>query len=263
MSRTVLHISDCHLVVSGTELIGVDTQASLAAVLDQALGEQVPDAIIASGDLAHDPSLPVYARFLQTVRQRFAGPLLCLPGNHDVLGVMTAAGLPMAPVDIAPWTLVPLDSHEDELPRALVTEADRSALLKAVARSTQPHLLLATHHPLVMVGCPWLDCDRIGEPDQLITWIQEHSPISNGQTRLRACVFGHVHQAVEGHCAQVPVYGVPSTCFQFQPHSQKFALDKQAPGYRWLTLGDNGEVHTRLWRVASFKINPDLSGVTA
>ena len=128
MTRAVLHISDCHLVAEGTRLIGVDTQASLEAVLDQALAERTPDAIIASGDLAHDPFDYVYARFGETVRVRSDAPLMCLPGNHDVLASMRAAELPMAPLEVGPWSLVPLDSHEDDKTPSLITDADRAAV---------------------------------------------------------------------------------------------------------------------------------------
>ena len=51
MSLNVLHITDCHLVAPNANLIGVDTQASLEAVLAQACAQRQPDAVIASGDL--------------------------------------------------------------------------------------------------------------------------------------------------------------------------------------------------------------------
>ena len=74
-----------------TSLLGVDTQASLEAVLAQACAQRHPDAVIASGDLAHDAKCEVYQRFLHTVRNTTSAPLLCLPGNHDVLEQMQAA----------------------------------------------------------------------------------------------------------------------------------------------------------------------------
>ncbi len=52
----VLHITDTHLrATAGATLLGVDTAASLAAVLHRAFSEHAPDAVLASGDLAHDP----------------------------------------------------------------------------------------------------------------------------------------------------------------------------------------------------------------
>ena len=38
----------------------------------------------------------------------------------------------------------------------------------------------------------------------------------------------------------------PSTCAQFLPNSDDFALDVRSPGYRWLELSDNGAMHTKV-----------------
>ena len=257
MTRTVLQISDCHLVAEGASLIGVDTQASLEAVLRQAMSEAIPDAIIASGDIAHDPILDVYARFLGTVRGFSAAPLLCLPGNHDELGVMRAVGLPMHPLELGTWSIVALDSHEDDAPAALITEADREQIALDIAATLSPHLLVSTHHPLVAVNCPWLDKDRIQNPTELVEWLTECSA-RDGAGRLRSVVFGHAHQSVADRCAGVPVFGAPSTCFQFMPCSDSFATDTLPPGYRWLQLADDGRVTTDVRRVESFPIHVQL-----
>ena len=258
MTKSVLQISDCHLVVPTAKLIGVDTQASLEAVLTQAMAEHEPAAIIASGDLAHDANRDVYARFLSTVRNFTAAPLLCLPGNHDVLGVMQAAELPMTKLELGAWSLVALDSHEDDLPKANITAEDRARAARDLGSAQGEHVLLATHHPLIAVNCPWLDSDRIQNATELIDYLAECSAI-NSTGRLRSVVFGHAHQIVEGHCADVPVYGVPSTCFQFTPQSQKFSVDTQSPGYRWLHLADDGGMTTQVHRVDSFYINVQLN----
>ena len=69
--QRVLHITDCHLVEAGQTLLGVDTQASLEAVLTQAKAQDPCDAVVASGDLVHEGSVAVYQRFLGTVRRFF------------------------------------------------------------------------------------------------------------------------------------------------------------------------------------------------
>ena len=254
----VLQISDCHLVTSGGQLIGVDTQASLDAVLAQALTEFTPDAILATGDLAHDPVQDVYTRFLASVRAATDAPLLCLPGNHDVLAVMQAAALPMLPLTLDNWSLHWLDSHEDEQPQALITAADRAESAARITQWPAQHVLLATHHPLMTVNAPWLDKDRIQNPAELLQW---HADICTGahppQGALRAVVFGHAHQVVEGFCAGIPVFGVPSTCFQFLPRSEQFAVDTQSPGYRWLHLHADGRIETEVRR-ADFAIRVQL-----
>ena len=258
MTQHVLHISDCHLVVEGADLIGVDTQASLEAVLTQALSERQPDAVIASGDLAHDPTRDVYSRFVETVRGYTAAPLLCLPGNHDVLAVMRAVDMPLDPLEVGSWSVVALDSHEDDAPRALITARDRAQIKAQLSQAQGAHCLIATHHPLVAINCPWLDKDRIQNPEELLEWLSDCSAIE-GVSRLRGVVFGHAHQIVDDTCNAVPVFGAPSTCFQFAPGSEKFTIDTLAPGYRWLTLADDGQITSRECRVDAFSIQVRLN----
>ena len=116
-------------------------------------------------------------------------------------------------------------------------------------------------------------------PQDLINWAWQ---VSHG--RLRGCVHGHVHQEVNAQVSlsgepqeddptaqdpsgekqaastsvynaklasdkSVPVWGSPSTCFQFQPRSQTFAVDASGPGYRWLYLQDDGSVGTEVKRI--------------
>jgi Icc protein len=70
------------------------------------------------------------------------------------------------------------------------------------------------------------------------------------QQRLRGAVFGHAHQEVAGRVGAWPVFGVPSTCFQFRPRSPKFAIDDKGPGYQWLDLAKDGTVNRTVRRVA-------------
>jgi len=254
----VLHISDCHLVVPGAELIGVDTQGSLEAVLTQAVAEYAPDAVIASGDLAHDPTRDVYTRFVATLARYIDAPLMCVPGNHDVLAAMQAAGVPLAPLELGRWSIVPLDSHEDDAPRAHIRQADRRRVAADLTHARGAHCLVATHHHMVGVNCPWLDRDMIQNGQELIEWLSECSAMG-GAGRLRSVVFGHVHQIVDATCGGLPVYGVPSTCFQFLPRSESFAVDTLSPGYRWLELADDGGMTAQVRRVDTFPIHVQLN----
>lgn len=224
----------------GQTLLETDTEATLVSVLEAAFAEvdvSDCDAIIASGDLAHQATEAVYRRFHGLITRFFNGPLLCLPGNHDVLSAMQAARLPMQSIIWSDWQLVALDSHEDDKPQSLITEIDRQALSQAVAGTQSRHILLATHHPLVEVQCPWLDRDRIVGPLELLNWLNQEA-----NERLRGAVFGHAHQEVQAMVGPWSVFGVPSTCFQFQPQSARFALDGLAPGYQWLELQDDGQI---------------------
>jgi Icc protein len=150
---------------------------------------------------------------------------------------MRQAGLPMDDTVIGNWHIVALDSHgDDSLPSAV--DGRRVADLKS--RFCGRHVLIATHHHLLPVDCPWLDNDRSVEPDL-------HDLLADSDT-VRAVAFGHVHQLVDRELGRTRLLGTPSTCFQFAPRSAKFAVDEQAPGYRRIHLHDDGTVATTVHR---------------
>lgn len=261
---TVLQISDSHLpAVAGTTLLGVDTDATLTAVLEQALAEHTPDALIASGDLVHEGGRAAYRRFRELVRSRFAGPVLYLAGNHDH-GAPLAAELGEADTLVLHrWEIIGFDSHQDDAPEACVDEA---ALLARVAASAAPNVLLACHHPPVVVGCPWLDKDCIRAGPELIescaVAVGRAAAADGGAPGVRGLVFGHVHQEVRAAQGDVLVLGAPSTCFQFEPGSQRFSIDRDPvtgrPGYRWLMLQADGTLSTRVGRLLGPPLHIDM-----
>ncbi len=250
--QRLLQITDIHLrAVAGDTLLGVDTWHSVAAVLEQALGEHRPDALLITGDVAQDPLPDVYARFYGWLKARYAGPTLVTPGNHDIAGNMGAL-LETQRLSLSGWQVLPLDSHVDDEPQALVSSADFATLKAACNKSDNANLLVATHHPPVDINCPWLDRDRIQNGHELLEWMAEHG-------RIRALVFGHAHQELNLAHRQLSLLGTPSTCIQFEPGSSRFSVDEQKPGYRWLLLGEDGSVRSEVRRVEDYPLKIDRS----
>jgi Icc protein len=247
-----LHITDLHLRArAGTTLLGVDTDHSLRAVLAQALSEAQPDAVLVTGDIAHDPEPAVYERFAAIMGDNYSGPCLCLAGNHDVSAAM--AGMSdVAGVTLPGWQVIALDSHVDDTPEADVSPEDWSRLLLQLQENQDRWVLIATHHPPVDVGCPWLDKDRIQNGGELLESLAE-------RPNVKGMVFGHAHQVVETKYRDIPLLGTPSTCFQFAPRSAVFAIDGHMPGYRWLTLSADGQVFSEVRRLADYPLQIDPS----
>ena len=73
-------------------------------------------------------------------------------------------------------------------------------------------------------------------------------------------LFGHIHQAYNAERKGVALLGAPSTCIQFLPESQGFALDPATPGFRWLDLYPDGHIDTGIERIAAYPDPLDLSG---
>lgn len=245
MQRTLLHITDCHLVPLGEDLQGTDTNATLNKVLTQALGEGTPDAIVATGDLVHSGGVAVYRQFMASLASATDAPLLCTPGNHDFLAPMLEAGLPMSPLQVGPWSIVGLDSHEDDTPKACVDDQRRQALVRLWQQQKTQFALLATHHPLLSIGAPWLDKDRIEAPEALMDSLMD-SLSEQPMPSFGGAIFGHAHQEINAHYRGAPLFGTPSTAFQFAPRSESFAMGSKIPGYRWLSLEDDGSVASQV-----------------
>ena len=161
-AKTVLQVTDCHLLAeTGKRLFGVDTEDSLRAVLAQALSEIVPDALLVTGDIAHHPSSDTYTRFAALVSEYFTGPMLCIPGNHDLWAPMQSILSKPARLDLGSWELVGMDTHVDDDVAACLRPDDEELLREACATAGGTHLLVACHHPPIELSCPWIDKHRI------------------------------------------------------------------------------------------------------
>ena len=250
---TVLQITDCHLrSETGKRLLGVDTEDSLRAVLSQALDEVTPDALLVTGDIAHDPSLDTYSRFAALVREYFSGPMLCIPGNHDLWAPMRSILCDPARLDLGNWQVIGIDTHVDDDVAACLRPADEQRLQEACVTAQGRHLLIACHHPPIGLECPWIDKHRIPGGDELLGWLSEH-------TCVKGMVFGHAHQIVDSSVKHIALMGTPSSCFQFAPHTERFTIDTTMPGYRWLYLADDGTIATDVRRVEDYPLHIDLT----
>lgn len=277
----VLQITDCHLFPHpGSTLLGVNTCASLVAVLRQACGEREPDALVATGDIAQVGTTATYRLFLDTVRAHFDGPLLCVPGNHDH-GATLAAALPVQDLEVGSWRVLGVDTHVDDvvggevggqelarLSNALATPHGRpgashpsgtGAAGRATSTSRGPTAdgrhgpsmptLVVGHHCPVELGCAWLDVHRIADGDAMVALMD--------RAGVEVYAFGHIHQEAVVD-SPTRLLGTPSTCFQFAPGTPAFAIDVAKPGYRWLHLAEDGTFASEVRRIEDFPLTINL-----
>jgi len=95
----------------------------------------------------------------------------------------------------------------------------------------------------VAVGSRWLDAIGLVNVEEFFDVLGRHA-------QVQGVIFGHIHQVFEMQRKGVHLMGTPSTCIQFMPNEDDFALDHQKPGYRHLTLRANGEIETDVARIA-------------
>ncbi len=253
----IVQLSDCHLF-KDTEgkLLGLNTEHSLAQVMELIEAEQPNiDLVLATGDLSQDGSSESYARFHQSMEQ-FSCPVYWLPGNHDLTDIMAnhQAAQRMSPcvIDQGPWQIIMLDSTIRGKVPGNFAQSELEFLQQSLQACTGKHVLIALHHQPVPVGSYWLDQQIVGNADEFFKVVDQFN-------NVRSIIWGHVHQVFETLRNGVQLMSVPSTCVQFMPQSQEFAVDKESPGYRWIHLHSNGKIETGVSRVTGVEFEVDYS----
>lgn len=241
---TLLHITDPHLYGAEHETLrGVATLPGLRRALHHAFaGGRRAEAILLTGDLVQDDPAG-YAH----VRREFGAlgvPVLCIPGNHDDPVALRRAlrGEPFrldATHDFGGWRVVQLDSCVPGEVGGRITDDGLAELERALAAAPERHALVCLHHHPVSMSSRWMDDIGLGNAADFWRVIDSHA-------NVRAVLWGHVHQDFEGLRGPVRLLASPSTCAQFLPRSDEFAIDDRPPGYRWLDLRDDGTLHTEV-----------------
>ena len=230
------------------ELRGVRTADSLQSVLDHySIADWRADRVLATGDLIHDDSALAYERFrdlLLPLQMR----IHCVPGNHDVRDLMRNICVRppfsyCASEEIDDWLLVGLDSCISGEAGGAVSRDELERLSDTVAGSSARHVLVFLHHPPIPLGSKWLDSVSMANGDEVLERLRMLG-------RVRGLAFGHVHQEYDDAYEGIRIMATPSTCRQFEPRSDEFAVDDKPPAYRRIELAADGSITTEVVWVA-------------
>jgi 3',5'-cyclic-AMP phosphodiesterase len=243
---TVLQISDTHLhATADSRMRGVTTYATFMSVLEHAKRDAnwPPDVIIATGDIVQDESRAGYERFRASL-EPLGVPVLSIPGNHDdpkLMAELLSGGAFQFGGErrLGRWSLVLLSTFLAGEDAGGLGAQRLNGLRQALAAHSSQHVLIAMHHHPLPMGSAWLD--GVALRDSAAFW-----DVVDAHDNVRAVVCGHVHQASERERSHVQVLSTPSTCAQFLPGSEFFALDERPPGLRWLELHGDGRVTSRV-----------------
>ena len=253
----VAQITDTHLYrQSDGRLLGLDTRACLAAVLEPLRQHGPWDMIVASGDLAHDGSGEAY-RELRRQLAALQRPVYCLPGNHDdkvtLARELSGGNFHCAPACLAGgWLQLFLDSTVAGEEGGHLARHELERLEQALAEHDGWPTLVWLHHQPVAVGSRWLDGMAVDNTEAFFDIVARHP-------QIQAIVWGHVHQTFDQWRDSVRLLAAPSTCLQFLPGSERFAVDRQPPGYRWLELHPGGRLETGIRRIDRIPGEIDLA----
>ncbi len=201
------------------------------------------DLILLTGDIVHDDP-----RGYDLLREVFdpSIPVLCIPGNHDLPQAMRDE-LDRAPFrigghhDVGRWRIVMLDSQQEGAVGGRLSEHELRRLDEVISETRQPHALVVLHHPPIAMGSTWLDAIGLDNSADFFSVLDRHA-------QVRGVLWGHAHQVLDdertGPFGTVQLMATPSTCVQFRPKVPDFEVDDRPPGYRRLTLHEDGQIET-------------------
>ncbi|MEE8342345.1 MAG: 3',5'-cyclic-AMP phosphodiesterase [Gammaproteobacteria bacterium] len=239
----LLQITDSHLSAdAGQTLNGIDTDRSLRSVIDH-INDTHADAdyVLATGDLSHDGSAVTYARLYEYFLN-LQLPVACLAGNHDDVKMLRTY-LQADQISCSRqfilnrWQIILLNSVVREHSGGHLIESELEFLDRRLQAGQDKFALVCLHHQPTPIGSPWMDRMGLDNGEQLFTILEAHP-------QARGVLWGHVHQEYDRSERGLRLLASPSTCVQFKPLSEDFALDDKPPGYRWLELYDDGNLET-------------------
>lgn len=252
----LIQITDTHLGAEpGEKLLGLDTDESLKDVLKLiAARESSARLLVATGDITAHNQEGAYGRLIDYVEQMVGKPLAWLAGNHDSdlqMRRFSAETVSREVVELEHWQIILLNST---VPGAVYGQISTQELtrLRHQLEACSKHALVFVHHQPVCIGSKWMDKYVIRNGSELVSLLQEFPYV-------RALCWGHVHQEFQLQLGELQLLASPSTCIQFKPGSDNFAVDTEMPGYRWLDLHPNGELGTGVERLQGMTYDIDYA----
>jgi len=219
--HVIAHISDTHFLGGGRELYGaVDTDPPLVHALELLGRSNLPiEALVFTGDLADLAEPDAYARLRSIVEPaaaRIGAQIVWVMGNHDERPAYSK-GLfdheSTAPQDrvemIGGLRIVSLDSTVPGYHHGALLDSQLEWLRDVLAEPAADGTLLALHHP------------PLPSPVEIMAILelqnmQRLADVVRG-TDVRGILAGHLHHAMSGMFAGIPVSVAAATCYTIDP----------------------------------------------
>lgn len=244
----VLQLTDLHLFAEPTGLFNrINTRDSFIRVvahIQRHYGN--PDAVVITGDLAHDGEPATY-RFIAAALKTLEAPVYFVLGNHDH-PANAQHSYPMDPVTtdrhcvLGNWQMILLDSNHRPVSGSYEGEVS-AAELRRIGELTEQYpdkwTLIAMHHNLP-------DHDDRGVALEVRNHRQVMQHLER-QPNIKLVLSGHVHQEFAVVQNGICYLSTPSTGYQSKSKSGQ--ITGEAAGYRWLKLYRNGRFETDVRRI--------------
>ena len=151
------------------------------------------------------------------------------------------------------WTLIMLNSLDPGKVGGRLAPAELARLERELALSRDHHAMVCLHHHPVAMGSEWLDGIGLANANDFWRLIEDFR-------HVRAVVWGHVHQRLDGRRGNVRLFATPSTGAQFLPASEQYAIDSRPPAYRSFRLHPDGRIDSQTHWVDAVQLRHAASG---
>jgi 3',5'-cyclic AMP phosphodiesterase CpdA len=216
--RTIVQVSDTHLLDDGLLYGTVDPVANLTATLELVDSSGTPpDVVLFSGDLADAGGTQAYRRFRAAITPFLAGwgaTAVYLPGNHDRREALREELLGTAssgePINQVVWAdglrVVAIDSTVPGAAHGELTDGTLSWLADVLSVPAPWATVLAVHHPPIPGPIEVMNEIGLREPARLAEVL--------AGTDVAMVLAGHAHQSSAGIVAGIPVWVGTATAYQ-------------------------------------------------
>ncbi|MFT4020034.1 MAG: metallophosphoesterase [Acinetobacter sp.] len=255
---TLIQISDTHLMdQADAYFVDINPERNFHLLMQHILHHHPHiDSIVHTGDVAQVAKPATYARYLRYM-QNLKIPFYQTPGNHDDLTHFPYPNEqgPISLIEMGAWVMILLTSAVEGRIDGHIDDVQLEQLQQLLQQYSKRHILIGCHHHPLHMNSVWIDQHCLKNTPSLLDTLAKHP-------QVKAVIHGHVHQEFVEIARNITFLAVPATSVQFKPHSENFALDEIAPGYRVLYLYENGQIETKVYRVSHLiqKINNDISG---
>jgi 3',5'-cyclic AMP phosphodiesterase CpdA len=215
--HVIAHISDTHLLGGGRQLYGtVDTDPPLVHALDLLAKSNLPlEALVFTGDLADLAEPDAYARLkaiVEPAAAKIGAEIVWVMGNHDERPAYSA-GLFGAestePQDrvvmFGGLRIISLDSTVPGYHHGALLDSQLEWLRDVLAEPAPDGTLLALHHPPLPSPVEIMAILELQQMHRLADVVRG--------TDVRGILAGHLHHAMSGMFAGIPVSVAAATCY--------------------------------------------------
>lgn len=244
---TIAHISDCHLFADKNKLhYNLSPFHTLTATLEL-IAESPPNALLVTGDISADDSMESYCNFSEALQQVLPHTeWRVLAGNHDNNEHFDHFFKDKLLTSTRPWhfddcSLIGLDTRYKNASGKIRT----TELLEVhthLLKNAEKNWIVAMHHPPFPLD-NWMKLHECKNYNVFPSWLAK-------QNNVNCLLHGHLHAETNTAICDVPVLGVPSTCWQFNL-SQTFEMSDKQAGYRSVHINKQGEIITFVERLTS------------